>query len=324
MKKAINLIIMYFVFLILGTVFGTLLYTMFSNLLNYVAGSKLTLFSVESLFQSFFYISLCMIILICPALSFYRVRHPGGFSQAMAYIILSAFTWILLLPLDYKLISSMSENIKNEKEHTPLSKDYFRQVDGEVYYFTNDFEYTQTGALEADAIVIHSVGDNGYVNFRPVRDTPSFKLNIAAAPFREILVSENFRSKTSTSVVNFRILAGEIVNCLSAGFLHFLFYLSFALALCSIYALTNLFDWRLLNSALLFLLSALVMGFNSDFFASWLSEIAVRTDGNAVYRFLARWTSEPLVFVGNCLFTLVIMIVWIVTSAIKRHGRKGA
>ncbi|MCR4579241.1 MAG: hypothetical protein K5681_02720 [Treponema sp.] len=322
MKKAINLIIMYFVFLIMGIVFGTLLYTMFSNLLNYVAGSNLQLFSVSSLFKSYLYMSYCMLFLSCPFLAFYRIRHPGGTSQGIAYIILCLVTWLLLLPANYKLTGFIANRFVEESEKTYLSKDYFRQGDNEIFYFTNDFSKSEYGTMQADAVVIHLNNEDSYVDFRPIRDIPSFVLNEKAAPFKEILVSETFLDKSKLSVVDFKILVEEACNSISSGFFYFLFYLSFGLVICSLYSLTNLFDWRLLNSSLLFLLTASVLGFNSGVVSPWLAGISEALSSNPIYKFLADWTSDPLIFVGNCLFTLIILIIWIVTSAIKRHNQK--
>lgn len=322
MKKAINLIIIYFVFLIGGILFGTLLYTLFSNLLHYVAGSKLKLFSVDSLFQSFFYISFCMIFLICPAIAFYRIRHPGGASQGIAYIILSLFTWFLLFPIDNRFCNYILDNYFPEEDgKIYLSKDYFRHTGDEVYYFTKDFSYSAGGGVEADAIVINT-SDDGYVDFRPVRDTPSLKLNSKALPFREILVSESFRSQTKTTYVDFSALLKEARRSVSSGFISFLFYLSFALALCSIYMITNLFDWKLLNSLLLFLLTTFVMGINSGLASGWINSITPSLSKNAVYSFLLRWNKDPIIFIFNCLFFLIILIIWIVTSIVKNHNKK--
>ena len=321
MKKALNIIIIYFSFLIAGMFFGTLLYTMFSNLLNYVAGSKLKLFSIDSLFQSFFYISFCMLFLICPATAFYRIRHPGGVSQGIAYVIVSLITWLVFFPIDNKFCNYILDNYFPETQKSTLSKDFFRKSGDEVYYFTEDFDYTVWGALEANAVVIHATED-GYVDFRPIRDTPSLKLNSAAAPFREILVSENFRSKTHTTYVDFRALLTEGRRAISSGIISFLFYLSFALALCSIYAITNLFDWRLLNSVLLFLLTTLVMGVNSGIAQPWIDKIVPLINTSSVYKLFSRWTVEPLVFFWNCLFTVILLLIWIITSIVKNHKNK--
>mgnify|MGYP003571300649 CR=1 FL=1 len=323
MKKALNLIIIYFVFLILGIAFGTLLHTMYSNILNYVAGRDLQLFSVESLIESFVHISFCMLFLICPAVSFYRIRHPAGVSQGIAFIIMSFLTWAILIPANHNFCNYLTDNfLTSAPQKTYLSKDYFRHVDNEVYYFTDDFTYSEKGGMEADAVVISISRERSYVDYRPVRDTPSLKVNSAAAPFREVLVSQSFLNDTKSLFVNFEELVKKARRTIDAGFIRYIFYLSFGLALCSIYALTDLFDWKLLNSVLLFFLSAFVLGCNSGLLSPWLSSIEAGIDSNVVYSFLAHWTEEPLVFVGNCLLALLLLVLWIVTSIVKNHKRK--
>jgi hypothetical protein len=322
MKKALNLIIMYFVFFIVTLLLGTLLYTLFSNLLKYVAGTKLKLFSVESLLEAYCYISFCILFLICPALSFYRIRHPGGVAQTLAYIIMCLFTWLLLFPVNHKFTCYLYDNYIDESAQHNLSKGYFRHYDDEVYYFTNDFIYKEYGALEADAVVIHTDRESESVDFLPIRDTPALKLNSAAKPFREILVSENFRSSKDVPFVNFKALVDEARRCIASGIIIFLFYLSFPLAICSLYALTTLFDWRLLNSVLLFLLCSVVLAVNSDFFSSWVQAIKANISQEWVYNFLDTWTKEPIIFVVNILFALILNLIWLITSIIKRHKKK--
>lgn len=322
MKKALNILIMYFVFLIVTLLLGTLLYTLFSNLLNYVAGTKLKLFSVESLLESYCYISFCVIFLICPALAFYRIRHPGGVSQTLVYIAMCLLTWFVLFPANNKFTDYLYDNYVEEPGQNNLSKGFFRHYDDEVYYFTNDFVYKEYGALEADAVVIHTNRESENVDFLPVRDTPALKLNSAAKPFREILVSENFRGKKERIFVDFQTLVNEGRRCVDSGFLIFLFYLSFPLALCSIYAITNLFDWRLLNTSLLFLLCSVVLAINSDFFNSWVSLLKANISDKAVYDFLQSWTKEPIIFVVNILFAIILNLIWLITSIVKKHQKK--
>ena len=325
MKKTLNLVIMYFASLIFGLAFGTLMYAMFLNLLSYVAGDNLRLFTTEVLYHSFSYISFCVIFLACPLVAFYRIRHPGGISQTIIFLILCFVTWIVILPLNCKLCDYLDKNYPFATEESYLSKDYFRHVDNEVYYFTNDFTYSN-GGMKADAVIIQTEKDDDYVMFGPVRDSNAFKLNTKAAPFREILVRESFRGRLSPSFVNFRALAvgGRYAfsRAFDDGILTFLFYLSFALALCSVYLLTNLFDWRLLTTTLFFLLTSLILSLNSGFFSPWLGTISQQPGGNAIYDFLAKWHPEPLVFVANCLLALIFTVIWIVGLVIKNHTQK--
>ena len=103
MKKALKLAVIYLIILIFGTVLGTLLYSLYLNLLGFVSGREISFFSDEELFKSVFIVMPCMLIFIIPVISYYRIRHPGGILQLIVYMVLCLLTWALLMPLTFKL-----------------------------------------------------------------------------------------------------------------------------------------------------------------------------------------------------------------------------
>ena len=78
MKKALKLFVIYLIVLITGTVLGTVLYSFYLNLLGFIAGREIKFFTDQELFKSAFYVMFCMLLLVLPLISYYRIRHPGG------------------------------------------------------------------------------------------------------------------------------------------------------------------------------------------------------------------------------------------------------
>ena len=139
MKKALKLFVIYLIVLITGTVLGTVLYSFYLNLLGFIAGREIKFFTDQELFKSAFYVMFCMLLLVLPLISYYRIRHPGGVMQLVIYIILSLATWIVVMPCSLKLKSYCNKKFNFETTREPLSPNYFRKVDNNVYYFTKEF-----------------------------------------------------------------------------------------------------------------------------------------------------------------------------------------
>ena len=59
MKKALCFIFMYFGLLIVGTALGSLVYSLYMNVINFTAGRPLELFKTTDLIKSFFYVNSC-------------------------------------------------------------------------------------------------------------------------------------------------------------------------------------------------------------------------------------------------------------------------
>ena len=137
MKKALNLVLAYFITLISGVVIGSVLYSFYISVLKYVAGTEVAFFAKNDMLYALFYILLCILIIICPMISYYRIRHPGGVPQIIAFVILVCLTWGILIPTVYNVSSKYQSEYYVADENVPLSKGYFRRVDDKVYYFTD-------------------------------------------------------------------------------------------------------------------------------------------------------------------------------------------
>ena len=106
------------------------------------------------------------------------------------------------------------------------------------------------------------------------------------------------------------------------GLSHLLTLLSFVLLLCSLYGITNFFDWRLLNAIMIFIITALILCFNSIYFMPMFEPIKNRLTNNGFFTAFGRVVNEPLLFTINCIFALLFIITGIVNFAVRKHAKK--
>jgi hypothetical protein len=322
MKKALKLALIYLIVLILGTLAGTVLYSFYLNLLGFIAGRDITFFKDEELFKSLFYVLFCMQIFILPLISYYRIRRPGGTLQLIVYIILCLLTWALLMPATIKLRDYCNRKFSFEKRTESLSPNYFRKVDSDVYYFTREFNVAAQGrAAEAPAVIIDTT-ESGGVEYKAVADYPSLVLNRKAAPFREVQLKNIFGEDENPVPIDFKMLFSMITGAYSGGLAHLLTLFSFVLLLCSVYGMTSLFDWRLLNAVMLFITTALILCLNSLYFSAQFLNLKARLMNNGFLRAFGGIVSEPILFIINCFFALLIIAAGIIKFAVRHHAKK--
>ena len=322
MKKALKLALIYLIILIIGTVLGTILYSFYLNLLGFVSGRDITFFSDDELFKSLFYVIPCMLIFIIPVISYYRIRHPGGVLQLIVYIVLCALTCAVIMPASFKLQDFCNRKFSFSSTTESLSPNYFRKVDDDVYFFTKEFESTSAGrAAESTAIIIDT-SEYGEVEFRTIGDYPNLDINRKALPFREIQLKNIFGDGENPVYINFPILISMISGAYWGGLSHLLTLLSFVLLLCSLYGITNFFDWRLLNAIMIFIITALILCFNSIYFMPMFEPIKNRLTNNGFFTAFGRVVNEPLLFTINCIFALLFIITGIVNFAVRKHAKK--
>ena len=321
MKKALKLALIYLILLIVGIIPGTLLYALYLNVLDFITGHEVVLFADSDMFRALFFVVYCMLFFICPLISYYRIRHPGGILQLIVYIILCLVTWIVIMPCFMQLHQFCTARFGFEKEAEYLSSNYFRSVDNRIYYFTREFEAKKGETPETSAIIIDTTEDGG-VTYRNIRDYPTQDYNRKAAPFREIQLKKIFGKEEAIIPIDFHILINMASNAFTNGFPYFLTYISFVLLLCSMYAITSLFDWRLISSVMLFILSSATMCFNSMYFTPVFNAIKSRAGNIGFFQAFGKIVSEPLLFLINCILAIVIIVSGIIKAAVRKHAGK--
>lgn len=321
MKKALDLILVYLVILIVGIVCSTFLYSFYVGVLNYIAGAKFDIFSNEVLINSLGFVSYCILLVVCPVVSYYRIRRPGGVMQTIGYILIVLITWIVLFPGLCHLNEFFTRNVESEIEQVTLSKNYFRKVDNKVYYFTKEFESENHNVATSNAVVIDT-SETGKVDYRLVRDLNSMDFKKKALPFKDVLVKQNFDNSRVTLPINFRNLLEKLKLCLTFKLCYILYFISFALVISSVYALTNFFNWKLLNAVLIFFITVSIISVNSTGVNSFAGTIISSLENTAPFRFLSQYIYESFLFVFNTFFSLVFITIGIVKFAIHVHGKK--
>lgn len=323
MKKALNLILMYLITLLSGVIIGTVLYSFYLNVLNFIAGTEIQFFTKKELLNAFFYVAFCVLIFICPFISYYKIRHPGGIPQLIAFILLSFFTWAVAIPGVFGLTQKYIEKNDFIEEHVPLSKGYFRKADNKVYYFTKDFSDNGTGALKSTCLEIDTT-ENGFVKVVDVVDSPSLEVNEKALPYREVLVKDTFQKYDIPFSIKFKNLFFECNFHVQCGLMTFIGYLSFALVLCSVFALTNVFKWKMLNTLLIVCCTFVILILNSNISLLPFGNLETKFAGTGFIKFFSKFTTHPLMMFMNLLFALIFIVLGIVIYFVRRHKNKNA
>ena len=137
MKKAFRLILTYFLFLVFGTAVGMFFYYVYLHLQGSVAGQQAVFFRREDLLRVLFYVLGCLLLFVCPVMVYVRISNKGGIAHFITFILLSAVTWSVLVPLLGNLENKVLYNTKDSSKF--LSGGYFRENGDKIYYFTEDY-----------------------------------------------------------------------------------------------------------------------------------------------------------------------------------------
>ena len=321
MKKALNLLIIYLSFMIIGLIAGTFLYSFYLNLQNFTAGNEIHFFSAAELYKAIFYVAFCLVLLICPLIACYRIRHPAGLSQTLVYIFICLLNWGIVFPSLYKLNKICDSHFLVQSQENDLTKGYFRKVGNRVYYFTKDFDFNDYGKKESQAVIIDTRGD-GRIFTDDVEEDSNLDLIKKARPYKEIQIKETFSNTFFSLPVSFKILTGEQKKAFDKGLLPYISFLSLALLLCSLYALSNVFEWKLINSCIIFSGSFLILLANSVYYLPVLLSLKRTLTNNVLIKSLENIIDDPLIFVLNILFSFIFLLIGIIRFFVHLHAKK--
>ncbi|MCQ2592372.1 MAG: hypothetical protein MJ188_06265 [Treponema sp.] len=323
MKKALRMILVYLIFLLFGIGFGALLYSLNQELLNHTVGKKLSLLNLNVYIKSLFYMAACMCMLVCPVIAFSRIRTKMGISQLITYIILSLLTWGIFIPSVFYF-----ENKYSEKNGTSiydsrnmLSGGYFRESleENKVYYFTED--YDSALSYRAENVVIDK-SHFGVVSTDVDGDSFSDNFFAEAAPYKDLIIKKSFNGKGIPVLISFDILLAEGKKAFFGGWSFYLGFLSFGLLLCAIYGISHFFEWRLVNVCGVVLVTSVCLLGNSFYYYPVCEGFRNSCAKIKVFSFLSQYMNEPLLVMVNVFFSLVLIVVGIVTYAIKKRRAK--
>lgn len=323
MKKAFKLILIYFIFLILYLFSGTLIYSFYLDVLNFIAGHEIVLFDTTIIIKAFFTIAYSLTFIICPIVSYYRIRHSAGVAQTVCYLVICIITWGIYLPGIYYLNNYCNQNIKTEISSSSLSDGYFRKTDSKVYYFTDEFKKDGNAFGESSSATIN-LTNNGTIKFEKVYDYPTAEFNRKAVPFKDILIKDTFTSSLVKMPIDFNVFIRLIKKCFADGlnWKYIILLLSVACLICSLYGITNVFEWRLLNSVLLFFVTTLILIVNSTYYKPVFSSIINKLTDNGFFYTIGTFVEEPLLFVINVLFMLIAITIGIIKFCVHKQSLK--
>ena len=252
-KKSLLLIPAYIGITACCIVVGELAYMVYFNTAHLVAGRPIELVNAYALARGFFIVVPVVIVLSPLFLSLYRIRHSGGgFLPVAVYIILCAATWIVLFPLFIEFKWKVEPTLPPASKSS-LTAGYFRPYSGGVAYLLHDAPAPET------AVVLNSTGDENAVCLSQI-DTSVMEAE--SAPFADILIRE--------TVPSFPVWIGSGIDMIElhaeqawrSGHFAWLGFLSFAIALCSTYAVSFCSDWRLVGILYLLIMDGGVLSFN--------------------------------------------------------------
>ena len=237
MKKALKLVLMYFLTLILATVTGVIFYSVYLHIQSYVAGSGFSFFNREGLLRALFYVVFCIILFICPVMIYARISNKGGIPHFITFIILSVLTWVLLLPLTLKLEKKVFYNATDSAK--TLTGGYFRSDGEKIYYFTSD--YNDNPYVSTTTVVIVT-SENGTVEIQNIAPSRDFELFRNAAPYSDVIIKNTFAlTNFSTPLISFSLIMQHAKDSIAKGWTFFLAFLSMGLLLCTLYGAADLF-----------------------------------------------------------------------------------
>lgn len=314
MKKALRLVLTYFLFLVLGTAVGMFFYYVYLNLQGAVAGHHGFFFKREDLLRVLFYVLGCLLLFVCPAMIYVRISNKGGIAHFITFIILSALTWALFIPL----LGHFEERIFYDSKDTSkyLSGGYFRQSGDKVYYFTDD--YNSNPYIDTTAVVIDTSAE-GEVTIEKIKPSRDFILFRESAPYSDILLKQTFGESDKQPLISFALIMEHAENAFSKGWTFWLAFLSLGLLIASLYGTADLFRWRLLNTGFLMIMTFCILAANTLYYHPVASSFRRQYINNkGFFIFLGKYMDDPLLVLVNVSLSLIFVIIGIVRFATRK------
>lgn len=316
MKKALQLLLAQFLWLIAGVIIGTFFYSLYIHSISQVAGQSSSVWSKENLAVSIFVATQIFAFISGFLLITHKIRLPGGVLQMVSFVLCQCLMWGLLFPLSNHLEEKFVANrifAEGSFESQNLSQGYFRKSENEVYYFLNrdnsravKIETTEKGASEI--VQIDDISDLSIVK--------------NAKPYRDILISDTFKQSDSEYTL-FGTLLFSAKRDMNHGITFWLGFLTMILALSSIYAISGLSGWRIANFTICGVLYGLVLFVNGFYWSPAMASFRNLGFLHAgLFKAMSYDTSAPLLVILNSVFALALIITGSIKFFLKKkRGR---
>ena len=308
-KKSFLLIPAYIGIAVCCIVVGELVYMVYFNTAHLVAGRAIELFNAYALARGFFVVVPVVIVLSPLFLSLYRIRHSGGgFLPVAVYILLCAVTWIVFFPLFIEFKRKAERSLPPAAKST-LTAGYFRPYAGEIVYLPHD-----VSSRESSAVVLKKAGDENAVILTQIDINA---MEAESAPFDDVLIRETVPVFPAWIVSGMDMIELHAELAWKSGHFAWIGFLSFALALCSTYAVSFCSDWRLVGILYLLIMDGGVLSFNLLYYSEYFK--ALREAGPLqahAFPFFAR-SGDPLLICINVIIAILCITVGCLAAAVR-------
>jgi hypothetical protein len=299
LKKALLLIPAYILILLSGCVIGVLLYMLYYNTTGLVAGKPLQLFNIHALYAGFFVIAPIVIMLSGGILSCYRIRHSkGGFLPVLMFILLGAAAWGVVYPSFIQFKSRFATAVTPEK--TALTPGYFRRAGSTVVY-------VPVSPLAVHAVVINeAAAPDAALSLQKISVVEPV---LDASPFKDILIRDTIPVMPGWILQGFADIEMRAEQAWNSGYVSWLCFASFGLALFSSYALTFCSQWRLVDVIYLCVMQSGILSFNLLYYSGYARPVRAYAEQVLSRIKFVPPLDEPLLVCVNVFSSLVFICV---------------
>ncbi|MGP1459498.1 MAG: hypothetical protein ACTTKL_09340 [Treponema sp.] len=262
MKRALAIVLDYFVILTAACIAGILIYTAFFNCTTLIAGETVR-FTKEIIIYGFFETFPAVLLLMTLILIIYKIRHKGSpAASVITYVILVSFTWFWLYPLSlifegrfYSRFLS-PEQVQSMQD---LSSGYFRSNGGNVYYFIDNAD------SDARCLTVYNA-DGSEPRFENIDVSPLSDFAKNALPFREPLIKDAMDGIPHKVMRVFDSIKMRAQLSWRSGYVSWIMFCSLGFVLASVYIFIRVSEWRLVNSLITITLYVFIIAFNAAYF----------------------------------------------------------
>ena len=302
MKTILSLIGIFFTDILLGSILGFFVTSLFMYASNFVVGGTTEFLSWKQIVSLLFVCGATSAICTTPFLIAHSIRYPyNGIARIVTYTILTALAWIVIIPACLVAAQNFGSVDILKTNEPALTPNFFRPNEGTLYYYTSI--NPQTKMANGVSFELHNI-NSSEDTAQLLENTPQFKADIQ--PFSDVLIYDTLQiSKFIDVILPSLILTKERAqDAFSKGVLQWLSFATWGLALYSLIGTRRLFRWRLLNFCTAILGSIGISLLNISYSWGW--------DGN-LFNFvtLPNWTL-------NCIITATLSCLGILLAVFRQ------
>lgn len=245
MKNIASLVGVFLGVIIFGAILGFSITLLFIHATNLVVGGASGGIQMKQLLSVLLLWAGTATVTTSTFIVIYTIRYPqNGLARIITYTVLFLLAWLLIIPLCVHFFDQLAKVQIFEPKNQLLTAHYFREDNGQLYYYSSVDAATRTAngvAFKLDDIA-SSVDDSILLENAPL-------IQSDIQPFSDALVYDTLSTSRLIdtflpAIYNTRDAA---ISSVEGGVLTWLTFATWGLALYSLIGLRRLFQWRLLN-----------------------------------------------------------------------------